>query len=43
MKLPNSHLALVEDAKLQEYLLSTTHLVGRHHAALFELVTCYVE
>ena len=36
MKLPNGHLALVEDAKLREYLLSPTHPVGRHHAALFE-------
>ncbi len=36
MKLPNGDHALVEDAKLRDYVLNPRHPVGRHHAALFE-------
>ena len=36
MKLPNGDRALVEDAKLGDYVLNPRHPVGRHHAALFE-------
>lgn len=36
MKLPNGDRALVEDAKLRDYVLNPRHPVGRHHAALFE-------
>ena len=36
MKLPNGHLAIVEDDKLLDYVLDPQHPVGRHHAALFE-------
>ncbi|RJP39716.1 MAG: hypothetical protein C4547_03385 [Phycisphaerales bacterium] len=35
MKLPNGERAIVDDAKLSDYVLSPTHPVGRHHAALF--------
>lgn len=36
MKLPNGHRAVVEDAKLRDYVLNPTHPVGRHHAVLFD-------
>jgi len=36
MRLPNGDHALVEDAKLRDYVLNPRHPVGRHHAALFE-------
>lgn len=36
MKLLNGDRAVVEDAKLLDYILSPTHPIGRHHAALFE-------
>ena len=35
MKLPNGDRAIVEDAKLVDYCLSTTHPRGRHKARLF--------
>jgi hypothetical protein len=28
--------ALVEDAKLQDYVLNSQHPIGKHHAVLFE-------
>ena len=34
--LPNPHLAVVDPAKVREYLLSPIHPVGRHKAAVFE-------
>ena len=36
MKLPHGDRALVEDAKLRDYVLNPRHPIGRHHAALFE-------
>ena len=36
MELPHGDHALVEDAKLRDYVLNPRHPVGRHHAALFE-------
>ena len=36
MKLPNGDRAIVDDAKLVNYCLSTTHPRGRHKARLFE-------
>ena len=36
MKMPHGDHALVEDAKLREYVLNPRHPVGKHHAALFE-------
>ena len=35
MKLPNGHLAKIDSVKLQGYLLSDTHPVGRFNAAFF--------
>ncbi|MGK0172064.1 MAG: hypothetical protein ACI9W2_003798 [Gammaproteobacteria bacterium] len=35
MKLPNATDAILPPEKLQDYLLSTTHLVGRYKAAFF--------
>ena len=35
MKLPNDHLAIVEQAKVSEYLLSTTHRFGASKARFF--------
>lgn len=35
MKLPAAHLALVDPAKIRDYLLSPEHLVGRHKASFF--------
>jgi hypothetical protein len=35
MKLPNSENAIVADAKLTEYLLSTTHPEGKDKAVIF--------
>ncbi len=35
MKLPNGQHAIVEDAKLLDYVLNPGHPVGRHHALLF--------
>jgi len=43
MKLPSGHRAVIEDAKLREYILNPAHPVGRHHAVLFERllgITC---
>ena len=36
MKLPGGERAIVEDAKLLDYVLNPAHPVGRHHARLFE-------
>ena len=36
MKLPNGQRALIDDAKLLHYCLSTAHPRGRHKARLFE-------
>ncbi|MBN2562143.1 MAG: hypothetical protein JXQ75_14560 [Phycisphaerae bacterium] len=36
MKLPNGQHAIVDDAKLLDYVLNPAHPVGRHHAALFQ-------
>ena len=33
--IPNAHLAEIPDAKLRDYLLSTTHPVGRFKAYVF--------
>ena len=35
MKLPNGDCAIVDDAKLLDYVLNPAHPVGRHHAELF--------
>jgi hypothetical protein len=35
MKLPSGDRAVVEDAKLLDYCLSTVHPVGKHKARLF--------
>jgi hypothetical protein len=35
MKLPNGDRALIEPEKVRDYLLSTTHPVGRFKAAYF--------
>ena len=35
MKLPNAHLAIVEPAKVSEYLLNTTHRFGASKARFF--------
>ena len=35
MKLPNGDKAVVDDAKLRDYCLSTSHPRGRHKARLF--------
>jgi hypothetical protein len=35
MKLPNGDRAVVEDAKLLDYCLSTAHPHGKHKARLF--------
>ncbi len=35
MKLPQGDNAIIEDAKLVEYVLSPLHPVGKHHAYLF--------
>ncbi len=36
MKLPNGQHAIVDDAKLLDYVLNPAHPVGRHHAVLFQ-------
>ncbi len=36
MYLPDGNRAVVDDAKLLEYVLDPDHPVGRHHAALFD-------
>ena len=36
MRLPNSDRAVIDTAKLRDYLLSTSHPVGRFKARLFE-------
>jgi hypothetical protein len=36
MLLPHADQAIVDDAKLLDYVLNPGHPVGRHHAALFE-------
>ena len=36
MKLPNGAGAIVEMEKIRGYCLSTTHLVGRHRARVFQ-------
>ena len=36
MLLPAGEQAVVEDAKLLDYVLNSEHPVGRHHAVLFE-------
>lgn len=36
MKMPHGDQALVEDAKLREYVLNPLHPIGKHHAVLFE-------
>lgn len=36
MPLPNAEDAIIEPRKVRDYLLSTTHPVGRHKAAFFE-------
>jgi hypothetical protein len=36
MLLPDGEQAVVDDAKLLDYVLNPEHPVGRHHAALFE-------
>jgi hypothetical protein len=35
LQIPNAHRAIIEPAKLQEYLLSGSHPVGRFKAAFF--------
>lgn len=35
MRLPNPDMAIVDEAKVREYLLSTTHPVGRFKAVFF--------
>lgn len=35
MRLPNADLAVVDDAKVRDYLLSPTHPVGRFKSAFF--------
>jgi hypothetical protein len=35
LKLPNPHNAVIDDAKLRDYLVSRTHPVGRFKAAFF--------
>ncbi len=35
MKLPNRQKAVIVEAKIREYLLSTSHPYGRHKAAFF--------
>jgi hypothetical protein len=35
VKLPGASLAVIEDAKLRDYLLSSTHSIGRYKAAFF--------
>jgi hypothetical protein len=36
MKLPNRQKAVIPEAKIREYLLSTSHPYGRHKAAFFK-------
>lgn len=36
MRLPGAPLAVVDEAKVRDYLLSPTHPVGRHKARVFE-------
>ena len=38
MRIPNADRAVVEDAKVRDYLLSPTHPVGRFKAAFFVAV-----
>lgn len=35
MELPNRHLAMIDDAKVRDYLLSTSHPIGHFKAAFF--------
>lgn len=35
MQLPNGHRAIVEDAKVRDYLLATDHPIGRFKARIF--------
>lgn len=35
MELPNRHRAVVDDAKVRDYLLSTSHPIGRFKASFF--------
>jgi hypothetical protein len=35
MRLPNPDRAIIQQEKLQDYLLSPTHVLGRHKAAFF--------
>jgi hypothetical protein len=35
MKLPNGETAIVDKAKIEDYCLSPTHLLGRHKARVF--------
>lgn len=35
MELPNRHLAVVDDAKVRDYLLSISHPIGHFKAAFF--------
>ena len=35
MRLPNAENAIIDDAKVRDYLLSTEHLVGRFKARVF--------
>lgn len=37
-KLPNAEKAIIEDRKLRDYLLSSTHPTGRYKAYLFQKV-----
>ena len=37
MLLPAGEQAVVEDAKLLDYVLNPEHPIGRHHAGLFEV------
>jgi hypothetical protein len=38
MKLPNGHLATVDERKIREYLLSHSHPIGRFKARVFASV-----
>ena len=38
MKLPNAELAIVDERKVREYLLSDSHPIGRFKAAFFRKV-----
>lgn len=38
MKLPNAAIAVIDVAKLREYLLSPTHAIGQHKAKVFAML-----